>query len=244
MKDTSRSWLRIEPIALIVLWCAFPLIAWWAGVLLSAGVALLLRARPRALRAALLPGVLCGLGALPPLTALWPLPLFLALVVLLLPGLRTPLAWGDLRPWRWILGLWALVAVALPAWLLIVRPDLSGIIERLPDAGWPALIALGLLFTGANALAEELAWRHVLWEGLEGSPRPAIIAAQAASFGLAHIAGFPSGATGVLLAGVYGALLGLLRARSNGILAPFLAHIGADAVIYGLIIASALGYLL
>lgn len=240
MKDPSHS---LQAVALVALWCTFPLLPWWSGVLLAAGVALLLRARPRALRAALLPGILSGLAALPELMALWPLPLFFALIVLVLPGLRTRLAWGDLRPWRWILGLWVLVAVALPAWLLILQPDLSAIVDRLPDAGWATIVALGLLFAGANALAEELAWRHVLWEGLEGAPQPAIIAAQAASFGIAHIAGFPSGAIGVLLAAVYGALLGLLRARSNGILAPFFAHVGADAVIYGLVLASALGHL-
>ena len=77
----------------------------------------------------------------------------------------------------------------------------------------------------------------------QGAPAAAIVGIQALSFGVAHIQGFPRGALGVALAAVYGLLLGVLRLRAGGLLAPVLAHIGADAVIYALILATALGLL-
>lgn len=241
---TEAPTLTPAHLALAALWCAFPLLPPAAVVVAALVVAALLRRRREGLRAALLVAALVGLTAIPALADLWPLPLLLALAIVLVPApLRGPTPRGDLRTWPWIAALWLLVAVALPTWLLLVRPDLSDITARLPDVGWPATIALGVVFATTNAIAEELAWRHVLWEGLRGAPAAALVAIQALSFGLAHIQGFPRGALGVALAAVYGLLLGILRLRSGGLLAPVLAHIGADAVIYALILATALGLL-
>jgi hypothetical protein len=233
-------------LALAALWCAFPLLPRPAAIVAALVVVVLVRRRRAELRAALLVAVLVGLTAIPALADLWPLPLILALVLVLVPPpLRAPTPRGDLRAWPWIAALWLLVAVALPTWLLLVRPDLSDITARLPDVGWPATIALGIVFATTNAIAEELAWRHVLWEALatRGAPAAAIVGIQALSFGVAHIEGFPRGALGVALAAGYGLLLGILRLRAGGLLAPVLAHIGADAVIYALILATALGLL-
>lgn len=239
---------RLAPpaLALAALWCAFPLLPRPAALVAALVVAALLRRQRAGLRAALLVAALVGLTAIPALAELWPLPLLLALALVLIPApLRGPTPRGDLRAWPWIAALWVLVAVALPTWLLLVRPDLSDITARLPEVGWPATIALGVVFATTNAIAEELAWRHVLWEALAArdAPAAAIVGIQALSFGVAHIQGFPRGALGVALAAGYGLLLGFLRLRAGGLLAPVLAHIGADAVIYALILATALGLL-
>lgn len=238
--------LSAAQLALAALWCSFPLLPRPAALVAALAVAALLRRDRAGLRAALLVAVLVGLTAIPALADLWPLPLVIALALVLVPApLRGPMPRGDLRTWPWIAALWLLVAVALPSWLLLVQPDLSDITARLPDVGWPATIALGVVFATTNALAEELAWRHVLWEALasRGAPAAAIVGIQALSFGVAHIEGFPRGALGVALAAGYGLLLGILRVRAGGLLAPVLAHIGADAVIFALILATALGLL-
>jgi membrane protease YdiL (CAAX protease family) len=55
------------------------------------------------------------------------------------------------------------------------------------------------------------------------------------SFGLAHYRGFPSGLPGVSLAFTYGLMMGVLRWRAAGLLAPWGAHVFADIVIYTMV---------
>jgi membrane protease YdiL (CAAX protease family) len=59
---------------------------------------------------------------------------------------------------------------------------------------------------------------------------------QGVAFGIVHANGFPRGVVGVVLASVYGVSLGLLRLRSGGLLAPFVAHVIADATIFGILL--------
>jgi membrane protease YdiL (CAAX protease family) len=47
--------------------------------------------------------------------------------------------------------------------------------------------------------------------------------------------GYPSGALGALLAGIYGVCLGWLRVFSGGLGLPVLAHIAADATIFTMV---------
>ena len=50
---------------------------------------------------------------------------------------------------------------------------------------------------------------------------PAIaIAAQAAALSALHVVGIPSGIVGALMAGFWGLLLGVMRWRTRGLLAP------------------------
>ena len=51
------------------------------------------------------------------------------------------------------------------------------------------------------------------------------------SFGLAHAHGFPRGVIGVVLAGSWAAMLGVLRHHTRGLAAPIVAHVVADATI-------------
>jgi hypothetical protein len=61
---------------------------------------------------------------------------------------------------------------------------------------------------------------------------------QAVAFGLIHWRGFPRGLDGVVLATVYGLMLGAIRRRTGGLLAPWLAHVFADVVILALLLAA------
>ena len=148
---------------------------------------------------------------------------------------------GDLRRSEWsVIALVSVVAgVALVSWVALLQPDLSRQRAMLPE--WPllGLLAAGLTFSVVNAILEEFIWRGILLEWLRGLvPQAAAILLQALSFGAAHYMGFPSGYAGAGLAAVYGLMLGALTVMANGLLAPILAHIAADAVIFAVLAAS------
>jgi membrane protease YdiL (CAAX protease family) len=54
-------------------------------------------------------------------------------------------------------------------------------------------------------------------------------------FGIGHLGGYPPGLLGALLATLYGVALGLLRHFSKGIGAAVVAHVFADATIFGIV---------
>jgi len=144
---------------------------------------------------------------------------------------------------------------ALTGWLVVARPDLSDALRAyVPDLPLAALIAGGVAFALLNATLEELIWRGVLHDRLEAiaSPAPSteerseatpgrrrlpsrsaavVIALTSISFGVQHAHGVPRGAAGVLLAGVWAAMLAWLRGRTRGLAAPVIAHVVADATI-------------
>jgi membrane protease YdiL (CAAX protease family) len=94
------------------------------------------------------------------------------------------------------------------------------------------LIAGGVGFALVNAALEELLWRGVLIDRLEPLFGPSLaIAISAISFGVQHAHGVPRGPIGVLLAGSWAVMLGMLRKHSKGLLAPILSHVVADATI-------------
>ncbi len=132
-----------------------------------------------------------------------------------------------------------LSAVALIMWFLGVRPDINDIIETfLPDWHLALLIPGGLIFSMLNAAVEEVAYRGVLMDALDksiGAGTPSLLG-QAAAFGLLHINGFPRGWVGVGLAFIFGILMGLIRRRSGGLLAPWTAHVCTDVVIVGIVV--------
>jgi membrane protease YdiL (CAAX protease family) len=57
-------------------------------------------------------------------------------------------------------------------------------------------------------------------------------------FGVGHLHGFPSGWIGVGLATIYGLMLGVVRLRTGGLLAAWIAHVAADFTIACLILTS------
>lgn len=164
----------------------------------------------------------------------------MAMAVLALGGLMalSPALWPSEPGWVGrVPPLPTLVAggitpVALVSWLLAAQPDLSDIVALVSGLPLPVLLVAAVGFVFVNAALEELLWRGLLQSHLTALLGPALaIALQAASFGLQHAHGVPRGAAGVLLAGGWAVLLGLLRHHARGLLAPFLAHVVADATI-------------
>lgn len=102
----------------------------------------------------------------------------------------------------------------------------------------PAWLMLGVyipMFAMLNAFAEECVYRgfiqEALWKCFPDNLR-LVLAVQASAFAAAHyFAGFPNGKLGYLMTFVYALMLGYLKERSRGMLAPILAHIVADFVI-------------
>ena len=171
-----------------------------------------------------------------------------AALTTLVPTLRPPPGWAERGrlPLRWIALVGGVTPGALTAWLFLLKPDLSDLTSsallQVPRA---VLLVGGVAFALINAALEELIWRGVIQTALvSASPSRtgahAAILIQAVSFGLQHAHGFPRGVVGVTLAAGWAVMLGLLRQHSRGLLAPFLAHVVADATIAILV----LGYVL
>jgi hypothetical protein len=132
-----------------------------------------------------------------------------------------------------------LSATALMAWYLSMRPNITDIIETfVPKWNVVLLILGGLLFSMVNAAVEEGAYRGVIMDAVDKSIRSgaASVLLQAAAFGILHINGFPRGWIGVGLAFVFGFLMALIRKRSGGMLAPWVAHVCTDMVIVGIVL--------
>lgn len=156
--------------------------------------------------------------------------------------LRAALAKGRLARTEWVLigGIACVSALALVAWTVLLKPDLSRQIALLPAWPLPALVGAGLAFSVINALLEEVVWRGILQTWLHAIVGPALaVVIQALSFGASHYGGFPSGFAGMGLAFIYGLMIGALALRSRGLLAPIIAHIAADAVIFAVLASSA-----
>lgn len=169
------------------------------------------------------------------------------LIQIVFPSLRKLRKWitpGKIdQPTMWLM----LLAVGLSTaglliWTAIVRPDLGNVVRHLPDKSLPVMFLLLIGFSVLNALGEELAFRGIFYYGLSHCFKKPIIVItiQAVVFGLIHLKGFPNGVSGMILAGLYGFGLGLIRWKSKGLIAPFIAHIIADLVI-GLIVLKAAG---
>jgi hypothetical protein len=181
----------------------------------------------------------------------WPLPLVLALTIYGgVAGLYAParVGFGWLRrgsfgpPVRRLVWLTVLVsASALVVWYQLARPDVAMLRARIAPLPLVVVPLAGIGFATVNAAAEEAVYRGFIQCALESSIGLGVAALllQALAFGLAHINGFPRGAAGVVLAFVYGLMLGIVRRRAGGMFAPWAAHVCADLVIFGILVAFA-----
>lgn len=127
-------------------------------------------------------------------------------------------------------------AALLFIWFELAGPDLSSLRAQVPNWPAPTLAAAALAFAIVNAVLEEIVWRGIMQSWLAKVLAPlAAIVIQAVLFGVSHYHGVPSGWTGVALATGYALLLGALRWKSGGLLAPILAHIAADLAIFAIL---------
>jgi len=127
-----------------------------------------------------------------------------------------------------------LSAAALVGWAYITKPDLTLYANMTPGTGLGIIFMAAITFSVFNALAEEIAFRGILWCALEdvGLSQAVVIFFQAIAFGILHLGGVPSGLSGMGLAIIYGLALGGIRYLSNGILMPVIVHFFADLTIF------------
>ncbi|MEI1276984.1 type II CAAX endopeptidase family protein [Leptospira venezuelensis] len=190
--------------------------------------------------------VLTFINIFPYAKNLWPGTLILALFFYFFAFLKIRKA-GLLRWWakgeisKQVLGLSVLfifsASIALFLWFYLLDPDISDIKENFPKGDIPVLIAAGIGFAIINAIAEEFLFRGILFEALMTARFSLFwaLAVQALSFGILHLYGFPRGWVGVVLAGIYGLMTGLIRILSKGIYYPVLVHFFADITIAGIV---------
>jgi membrane protease YdiL (CAAX protease family) len=180
----------------------------------------------------------------------WPLPGVLGLLGYLACSLIIKDVDEPRLPWRLgsltrsdlacILGLAILSGSVLWTFHLLMPAHFSIGLHLLSTVPAWQLGAIGAAFATANAAVEELLFRGAILHQLRYTfgVWPAV-ATQAVAFGLFHLHGYPYGPIGVALATAYGLLLGAIRLRSNGLLAPWLAHVAADSLIFVFILQAA-----
>ncbi len=175
-----------------------------------------------------------------PLYFLVPL-LAYALVVCLFGPLRRTVSWlrvGRLDPpvIAATIAISVLSCSALLLYSVLFPSEPLDFVE--PILSWsPAQWVLaGVLFSVLNGLFEEVIFRGILMHALRSEVGlNAAIIIQSVAFGLGHAHGYPPGAIGIVLASIYGLVLGLLRLYAQGMAAPILAHVTADATIFAIV---------
>ncbi len=230
-----------SPFLLVLLSTQFPIKHVWVGVI-PLGLALLYfwrRSFYLFARAVFWPFFYAALLTLP-----WPLVFVAPLAVYLLlywrwQHFRISTHWlirgAFTRPTiAWMIPTIVISSAGLLGWVFLFHPDLSDLARMVPTGGPLALLAVGIAFSVFNAIWEEFTLKGIAWNSLQlVFPRDwQINASQAALFGIIHIGGFPRGWMGVLMATLYGLVLGIIRETSRGMLAPVVTHIFADATIF------------
>ncbi len=175
----------------------------------------------------------------------WPYALLIpilcyAAVVLMVPNLRRSILW--LRIGRFgkdmiflVVAIGVISGLALYAWYAALKPDLGMQLGHMPAMPVWLFPMAGLAFAIGNAAMEEFAFRGVIMQALDSAAWPGIVSIliQAWLFGAMHfLQGFPRGGWGLAMTIVYGIMLGGIRRRSQGMLAPWVAHVFADLVIF------------
>ena len=162
-------------------------------------------------------------------------------IVLAIPPARVTLSWIRIGKIDYISSILLYVTAIVSTAALIVWAHLSqylgyGLQMVQGIAHYPKglVFLVGVpLFALMNAFAEETIFRGVLQEALMAVFQlPLAVVLQASAFAAFHFAaGFPNGFIGYIMVLVYGSMLGYLRIRTDGMLAPYLAHVIADLVI-------------
>jgi membrane protease YdiL (CAAX protease family) len=185
---------------------------------------------------------------LQPMLRSWPYSLlvpilFYCVVVLTVPQLRRSLLW--IRPGNvdrdMVLSVAAVSVIsglALLIWYYALKPDVLVQLRNMPRMPVWLFPFAGMAFAVSNAAMEEFAFRGVVMQSLDSAfgPGSVSVLAQGWLFGAMHfLQGFPKGGWGLAMAVVYGIMLGWLRRRSRGMLAPWAAHVCADLVIFAVL---------
>jgi membrane protease YdiL (CAAX protease family) len=168
-----------------------------------------------------------------------------ALIVWRVPWLRGATVWSERGAFNTSFlalaaGIAGVAGVALLIWYTVTKPDLGDLVRTyVGDQPLWLLIPGAVVFSMLNAAVEEGAYRGLLFGALDATlgPGPLPVLLQAIAFGALHLqGGFPRGVAGVGLAFIYGLLLGALRRRSGGLLAPWIAHVMTDLAIAAIVL--------
>jgi uncharacterized protein len=178
----------------------------------------------------------------------WPFPMLVPLLVYAMllavwPGWRSTCVWAK---WGFVsrdsvavaAALGALAAAVLVYFHYYMQPDISPLRLRLVVDRWPHPLVWAACFSLLNAAMEEAIFRGALLDALDvrlGKAGALLISS--ALFGMAHMEGYPPGALGVVLSGIFGAVLAGMRIWTKGLLLPIAVHICADAAIAWVVLA-------
>ncbi len=133
----------------------------------------------------------------------------------------------------------AMSSIALVIWYLATIPDLRAHLALMPELPIWALPVLGIGFAFINAAMEEVIFRGIMMEALDSAIGIGYtsVVIQAFAFGAFHCqAGFPNGSWGFVMTLVYGFMLGMIRRQSQGMMAPWVTHVGADITIFVILV--------
>jgi uncharacterized protein len=178
-----------------------------------------------------------------PFNILIPLILY-AIIVGVIPALRNTINWhkrGEMSAMVTLMVVATIVlsAAALVGWMIIMKPDIGHHLAQMPELPFWVYPFAGAGFAILNALMEEVIFRGIMMEALDSAMGPGhcAIGIQAISFAALHyLAGFPNGVAGFMMVFIYGAMLGAIRRVSKGLLAPLVAHVAADLVIFSILL--------
>ena len=143
---------------------------------------------------------------------------------------------GTVKIWLAILLISIISAVSLVLWGLWSNNIGVGEVTVGVYKDYSILIILFIAPTVVilNAVAEEIIFRGIIQTELNnifGNYLSIIF--QASLFASAHVAGgFPNGKIGYAMTFIYAILLGCMRSRTKGLLAPIIIHIIADSTIF------------
>lgn len=135
-----------------------------------------------------------------------------------------------------------LTSAALTWFITSGRVDLNTATEGLADLPMWAIPLAGLGFSLVNPTVEEILFRGALQTALIstlGNTTGAIVV-QGMAFGAIHLNGVPGGPLGMLMAGVWGTVLGTVRHRTGSIRLSWLVHVLANATMFTVIAAMAI----
>ena len=139
-----------------------------------------------------------------------------------------------------VVGIMALTTSTLLVFHATAHPDVQRYRAFLPIEALGSGIVAGGVFAIVNATLEELVFRGVLFDAVQSQWGAwGALIGTAMLFGLGHLHGYPPGLLGACLAALFGSVLGALRLWTGGLLLPIVAHMGADATIYGILVHSA-----
>ncbi len=137
------------------------------------------------------------------------------------------------------LGVIVLTTLALLLFHATAQPDVQSYRAFLPLDALGGVFVAGAVFSTVNATLEELVFRGVLFDAVQSQwGVVGTLIGTAMLFGLGHLHGYPPGPLGACLAAWFGLMAGALRFWTGGLLLPIVAHMGADATIYSILVHS------